>query len=76
MTGGCSEGLDAFRRSKYFKTYVVMRNIHKIHTVHTYTRHLHMHPAVLYLRELYDQPKVALTQTTRTVKAEAIEALP
>ena len=28
-----------------------------------------------YLRELYDQPKVALSLKTRMVKAEAIEAL-
>ena len=28
-----------------------------------------------YLRELYDQPKVALSLKTRVVKAEAIEAL-
>ena len=28
-----------------------------------------------YIRELYDQPKVALSLKTRMVKAEAIEAL-
>ena len=28
-----------------------------------------------YLRELYDQPKVALSLKTRMVKAKAIEAL-
>ena len=35
---------------------------------------LDAHQAV-YLRELYDQPKVALSLKTRTLKAEAIETL-